>query len=61
MNEQDDLAMELFIGDNFNQSRARSVEDWRWLNEHAHMRGRTEHYKAMAAHVLAMGYGKVEK
>jgi hypothetical protein len=56
--ERDELALELFIGDNFNQRREQSIEDWNWLNEHGHLRGRTEHYKAMAEHVLAIGYRK---
>jgi hypothetical protein len=56
--ERDELALELFACDNFNQSREKSIEDWAWLNEHEHLRGRIEHYKAMAEHVLAIGYRK---
>jgi hypothetical protein len=58
MSARDELALELFIGDNGNQSREQSIEDWHWLNEHAHLRGRTEHYGVMAAHILATGYRK---
>ena len=56
--ERDGLALELFIADNSNQSRERSIEDWKWLNEHGHMRDRIEHYFLMATTVLKLGYSR---
>jgi len=58
---RDDLALELFIGDNGNQSRGQSVIDWGWFNDTDRFRGRIEHYKVMAAHVLAVGYQRTAK
>jgi hypothetical protein len=55
----EDLAMELFIGDNFNQSREASVADWEYFHAEGTFQMRTDNYKTMAAHVLANGYGKV--
>jgi len=57
----DELALELFIGDNHNQSRGQSVIDWNWLNDTDRFRGRIEHYKVMAEHILAIGYKRVSK
>jgi len=58
---RDELALELFIGDNSGQPRERSIADWEHFTAlNKYYRG-TEHYKAMAAHVLAIGYQKVAK
>jgi hypothetical protein len=57
----DELALELFIGDNFNQAREQSIEDWQHFHAmNKYYRG-VEHYKAMAGHVLAIGYRKETK
>ena len=61
MSEQDDLAMELFIGDNFNQPRESSIQDWEYFHAEQRFTGRVEHYQTMAAHALTIGYRKVQK
>ena len=57
----EELARELFIGDNSSQPRETSIQDWRWFEVARKAQGQVEHYRGMAAHVLAMGYGKVQK
>ena len=57
----DELALELFIGDNFKQSREQSIADWKHFNAmNKYYRG-VEHYKAMAGHALAIGYTRTIK
>lgn len=58
MNERDELALELFIADNYNQSREQSVVDWEWFNATDKFRGRIEHYKTMALGAIEAGYVK---
>lgn len=58
MSERDELALELFIGDNGNQPRESSVKDWQWFKETRRQRGQVEHYEAMAEHMIAAGYRK---
>jgi len=58
MNARDELALELFIGDNANQPRESSLQDWAWFEETGRQRGQVEHYKAMATAVLEAGYTK---
>jgi len=59
--ERDELALELFIGDNFNQPREQSIADWEHFSAmNKYYRG-VEHYKAMAGHALAIGYRKAAK
>lgn len=59
--ERDDLALELFIGDNHKQPRETSIQDWTWLTVTGKARGSVEHYKTMAEHILSMGYRKPVK
>lgn len=54
--EREKLALELFIADNFNQSREKSIADWQWFNETVSPHPPIEHYKAMAAGALSAGY-----
>lgn len=61
MNARDELAMELFIGDNGNQPRESSVQDWTWFRVTGKQQGQIEHYKTMADHLLSVGYRKAEK
>jgi hypothetical protein len=56
----EELALELFIGDNANQPRESSIQDWTWFKVTGKFRGNVEHYKAMAAHALTVGYRKTE-
>jgi len=58
MSARDDLALEIFIGDNSNQSRKQSIVDWEWFHETARFRSRIEHYEVMADAILAAGYRK---
>lgn len=58
MSERDELAMELFIGDNFNQPREASIADWEYFQDSNNFQGRVEHYEVMAGHILAAGYRK---
>jgi hypothetical protein len=60
VNEREELALELFIGDNSNQPRETSIQDWTWFRVAGKAQGQVEHYKAMAAHILAAGYRKQE-
>lgn len=60
MNERDELALELFVGDNFNQSREKSIADWEYFHAEAKFQGRIEHYKIMADAILTAGYRKQE-
>ena len=57
-NQRDELARELFIADNGNQSREQSIVDWKWFEGTDNYRGRLEHYKNMAAGMIAAGYRK---
>ena len=57
---RDELALELFIGDNGNQPREASMADWAYFHYEVKFLGRVEHYKAMAEHALAAGYRKVD-
>lgn len=56
--ERDELALELFIGDNANQPRETSIQDWTWFEVARKAQGQVEHYKTMAEHALAAGYRK---
>lgn len=58
MTARDELALELFIGDNANQPRETSIQDWTWFESARKAQGQVEHYKAMAEHALAAGYRK---
>ncbi|AYN55822.1 hypothetical protein PP635_gp43 [Arthrobacter phage Auxilium] len=58
-NHRDELALELFIGDNGNQPREQSIVDWQWFNETVRYRGRVENYKVMADAILAAGYRRI--
>lgn len=58
MSERDELALELFIGDNANQPREQSIVDWEWFNGSDRFRGRIQCYRAMADAALAAGYRK---
>jgi hypothetical protein len=58
MNYRDDLARELFIGDNGNQSREQSVLDWHCFNDSAGLSRHFDHYRDMANAALAAGYRK---
>lgn len=60
MNAREELALELFIGDNSNQSREQSVVDWEWFNESKRFGGRVDHYRHMADAALTAGYRKLE-
>jgi len=60
MNARDELALELFIGDNGNQPRESSIQDWIWFKVSGKQQGQVEHYKAMADHALAAGYVKAD-
>jgi len=55
-NERDELARELFIGDNHNQPRESSIQDWRWFEVTGRNQGMVEHYKTMASHIITVGY-----
>lgn len=59
MTARDDLARELFIGDNFNQPREASIADWEYFHAEGRFQGRVEHYEVMANAVLAAGYRKL--
>lgn len=56
--QRDELARELFIADNSNQPREASIVDWEWFEATGKMRGQLEHYKNMAAGMIAAGYRK---
>lgn len=56
--ERDELARELFIADNGNQSREQSLVDWEWFESTDNYRGRIQHYKDMAAGMITAGYSK---
>lgn len=56
--QRDELARELFIADNSNQSREQSLVDWEWFEGANNYRGRNEHYKNMAVGMIAAGYRK---
>jgi hypothetical protein len=58
MSARDEMALELFIGDNFNQSREKSLADWEYFHAEAKFQGRIEHYFSMADAILAAGYRK---
>ena len=58
MRARDDLAQELFIGDNFRQPREQSIADWEYFHAEGTSRGRVEHYEVMADAILAAGYSK---
>ena len=58
--QRDELARELFIADNSNQSREQSIVDWEWFEATDNYRGRIQHYKDMAAGMIAAGYSKVD-
>lgn len=55
-----ELALELFVADNFKQPRQRSVEDWNWYKDTGRLVGHVVHYETMAAACLAAGYRKIE-
>lgn len=56
--ERDELALELFIGDNANQPREASIADWEYFHAEGIFQGSIEHYRAMASAALAVGYRK---
>ena len=56
--QRDELALELFIADNSGQPRESSLEDWAWFAETGKQRGEVQHYKDMAAGMIAAGYRK---
>jgi hypothetical protein len=58
MNDRDELAREIFIGDNFRQPREYSIVDWEWLEKTVTPHYRTECYKAIADAILATGWIK---
>lgn len=58
MSARDELALELFIGDNGNQPREASIADWEYFHAEGMFQGRIEHYEVMAAALLAAGYVK---
>lgn len=58
MSGRDELALELFVGDNGNQPRETSIADWEhFLAEDKFHRG-VEHYKALAEYALDAGFRK---
>ena len=54
--ERDELARELFIGDNFNQSREGCIADWDYLHTDNALQVQAHHYKVMASAALAAGF-----
>lgn len=56
MTARDELALELFIGDNGNQPREASISDWEYFHAEGRFQGRVEHYEVMADAILAAGY-----
>lgn len=58
MKARDELALELFIGDNFNQPREASIADWEYFHAEGRFQGRVEPYEVMADAVLTAGYRK---
>ena len=56
--QRDELAMELFIADNFKQPREQSIKDWEWYKTAGNYQGRVEGYKDMADGLIAAGYSK---
>jgi len=58
MSARDELALELFIGDNWKQPREQSVVDWEYFHAEGRFLCRIEHYEAMADAILAAGYVK---
>jgi hypothetical protein len=55
---RDELALELFIGDNGNQPREASIADWEYFQDSNNFQGRVEHYEVMADAILTAGYTK---
>lgn len=55
-----ELALELFVADNFKQPREQSIVDWEWFEKTPRFVHRIDHYKAMAEGAIAAGYRKVE-
>jgi hypothetical protein len=58
MSARDELALELFIGDNGNQPREASIADWEYFHAAGNFQGRVEHYEVMADAILTAGYTK---